>query len=570
MRTAEFLYPDDLAVTPTAIRRVLIIGSRHALSFETYLERHAEETVVEFLPHNNLADLPDDPPSTPESYDFHLIQVPLSSLTAGSVIGVESFAERADTVLQSAKIALRRQLDASLTYNRRFGVLSFVANFPVPQRAPDLRWLARQLNDELARLVEGYAQVFVIDVGQVEAVMGKQPGRIEPLPLLETLDGGRPDEVFAALWRQCISIYRTINQIDQVRMVVFDLDDTLWRGRIAEHYGDGGGWPVFHGWPTGLWEAVHHLRARGIITAICSKNDAVLVAKRWSRAIPAQWLSLDHFVFQEINFEPKPQNLERMIARAGLTPKSVVFVDDNPVEREAARAALPGLRTIGANPFVTRRILLWSPETQEPAALETMLHQQHRRERDRGATSRAEFLMDLGCRVQLSIVTGTADAQFACSFELLNRTNQFNTTGVRWTYDRLVTLFRRGGRMIVFEVEDRFSQYGLVGVILYRRGHFIQFAMSCRVLGLEIESSVINAILRHEAARMDHASAEVVATDANMVCLGIYTKCGFTSEPARPGHFIRARPEIAPVAEHLTMVWTDARAIRDRSSSMTG
>jgi predicted enzyme involved in methoxymalonyl-ACP biosynthesis len=124
--------------------------------------------------------------------------------------------------------------------------------------------------------------------------------------------------------------------------------------------------------------------------------------------------------------------------------------------------------------------------------------------------------------------------------------------------------------MIVFEVEDRFSQYGLVGVILYRRGHFIQFAMSCRVLGLEIESSVINAILRHEAAGMDHASAEVVATGANMVCLGIYTKCGFTPEPARPGHFTRSRPEIAPVAEHLTIVWTDARVIRDRSSSMTG
>ena len=612
MRTAEFLYPDDLCVTRTDIRRVLIIGSCNALSFENYLKRFAQETVVELWPRNNLAELPDQPPSAPESYDFHVIQIPLRSLIADSVIDFKGFAERADAVLLSAKIALQHQLAASLTYSRRFGVLTFVANFPVPQRpvvsalrqagqAADLRWVAQQLNDELTRLIAGYDNVFVVDVEQVGAVVGKryfqddvlnfythgnhwfpgerdydvaaihnapQPGRLDPLPMLEDLSESRSDEVFAALWRQCIAIYRTVHQIDQVKMVVFDLDDTLWRGQIAEHYGDGGGWPVFHGWPTGLWEAVHHLRARGIITAICSKNDAGLVAQRWGRAIPAQWLRLEHFVFHEINFEPKAQNLERMIARAGLTPKSVVFVDDNPVEREAALAALPGLRVIGANPFVTRRILLWSTETQvlnltpESAARETMMHQQQQRELERGTTSRAEFLRGLDCRVQLSVVTATADAQFGRSFELLNKTNQFNTTGVRWKYDQLVALFRQGGRMIVFEVEDRFSQYGLVGVILYRRGHFIQFAMSCRVLGLEIESSVINAILRREAAGMDHFSAEVVATDTNMVCLGVYTKCGFSSDPAQPGQFSRSRPEIAPVAEHLTMVWNDAKALR--------
>ena len=73
-----------------------------------------------------------------------------------------------------------------------------------------------------------------------------QPGRLDPLPLLEDVYHSHSDEVFAALWRQCIAIYRTVRQVDQVKMVVFDLDDTLWRGQIAEHYGDGGNWPVFH------------------------------------------------------------------------------------------------------------------------------------------------------------------------------------------------------------------------------------------------------------------------------------------------------------------------------------
>ena len=607
MRTAEFLYPDDLAVTRTEIGRVLIIGSCNALSFENYLKRTAKGTVVELWPRNHLAELPHEPPSAPGSYDFHFIQIPLRSLIPDSVIDFKGFAERAEMVLQTARIALRHQLDASLKYNRTFGVLSFVANFPVPQRAvvaalrqaglpADLRWVIEQLNDELARLVDAHDNVFVADVEQVGAAVGKryfqddvlnfythgnhwfpveraydveavhnapQPGRLDPLPLLEDVYDSHSDEVFAALWRQCIAIYRTVRQVDQVKMVVFDLDDTLWRGQIAEHYGDGGNWPVFHGWPTGLWEAVHHLRARGIITALCSKNDAGLVAQRWSRAIPAHWLTLDHFVFKEINFEPKAQNLQRMIGQASLTPRSVVFVDDNPVEREAARAALPGLRTIGANPFVTRRILLWSPETQvlrltrESVARETMMQQQQQREMERGATSRGEFLAGLGCRLRLSTVAATADPHFARSFELLNKTNQFNTTGVRWTHEQLVGLFRQGGRMVVFKAEDRFSQYGLVGVILYFQRHFIQFAMSCRVLGLEIETSVINAILQREAEGLDHFSAEVIATDANMVCRTVYEQCGFTKDSAHPGQLTRSAADIAPVSAHLGLTWTD-------------
>ena len=359
-------------------------------------------------------------------------------------------------------------------------------------------------------------------------------------------------------------------------MVVFDLDDTLWRGQIAEHYGDGGNWPVLHGWPTGLWEAVHHLRARGILTALCSKNDAGLVAQRWNRAIMGNWLTLDHFVFKEINFEPKADNIARMIGQASLTPKSVLFVDDNPVEREAVRAALPAIRTIGANPFVTRRVLLWSAETQvlrlsqESASRETMMQRQQEREVARASTSRAEFLSSLGCQVRLGTIVTSKDPRFGRGLELLNKTNQFNTTGIRWKHEQLVDLFRDNGRMIVFEVDDRFSRYGLVGVILYRRGHFIQFAMSCRVLGLEIETSVINAILRREAK--GHAvarfSAAVLETEANMVCRGVYGQCGFTADANDPTILKRSADDIAPVADHLTLAFERDAPAADSSATL--
>src|ERR1019366_4237781 len=142
------------------------------------------------------------------------------------------------------------------------------------------------------------------------------------------------------------------------------LDDTLWRGQIAEHYETGVNWPVIHGWPTGIWEAVQHLLSRGILTAICSKNDESLVRERWDRAVQFGWLTLEDFTFVKINWLPKAENIEAIIRQANLTSKSVVFVDDNPVEREAVRSSIPGIRVIGSNPYATRRILLWSSETQ--------------------------------------------------------------------------------------------------------------------------------------------------------------------------------------------------------------
>jgi FkbH-like protein len=374
------------------------------------------------------------------------------------------------------------------------------------------------------------------------------------------------DQLFEAIWRQWESLYRTVHQIDAVKLVIFDLDDTMWRGQIAEHYGNEGKWPVFAGWPLGIWEAINHLRARGILTAICSKNDAGLVEARWDRAVTSRWVTLDDFTFKEINWSPKAENIAKIINQASLTPKSVLFVDDNPVERESVAAALPGIRVIGSNPFVVRRILLWSSETQvarlsaESVNRDAMIRKQQLRETERASMSREEFLLGLNCSVRLSRLSSTSSSDFPRSLELLNKTNQFNTTGKRWSEAEVSNFFAEGGCFYVFSVEDKFTQYGLVGVILYEPGSFQQFAMSCRVLGLDIEASVISEIIRREETDnlIFAFSAVVVDTEANMVCRDLYLRCDFIRDHGDNTLFVKPAGPASQIAKHLRLEYAEA------------
>ncbi len=126
-----------------------------------------------------------------------------------------------------------------------------------------------------------------------------------PIPRVDSTHDVNEHQFYALVWRQLEAIFRCVRQIDQVKLVILDLDNTIWRGQIAEHYGDGMEWPLSDGWPEGLIEAIHHLRARGILVALCSRNDEGLVTKRWDRAFPRGLLTLDDFVARKINFRSK-------------------------------------------------------------------------------------------------------------------------------------------------------------------------------------------------------------------------------------------------------------------------
>ena len=85
-----------------------------------------------------------------------------------------------------------------------------------------------------------------------------------------------------------------------------------------------------------------------------------------------------------------------------------------------------------------------------------------------------------------------------------------------------------GTRFITFDVEDRFTEYGLVGVVIVRESHIVQFVMSCRVVGMEVEVATLSEILRaiHESG-FGNARASLEETELNLLCRDLYERCGF-------------------------------------------
>ena len=610
MDTKDFLFPRDLEVSETRLERILVIGSCLAEAYKKNFIKINPDLICDFVLFNNAAKLPNSPPSPIESYQLQYVQIPLRNVVSDAIVRVGELEDeaRVDEFYAMAVRNLDQFVDAALEYNVKYGILTLVSGFIVPQGHTasnlhvvntdlDIRYIIENLNAHLASRVREFQNAYFANIEMIAASLGKryflddsiafyshgsllykdwaghertpywtapERGRVEEItPLWQTYEN-RTDEYFAAVYRQIVFFYRAFHQIDMVKVVIFDLDNTLWRGQIAEHYQPGQRWPYVDGWPIGLWEAVHHLKARGILTSIASKNDLDLVRERWDSVVQPPFVKFSDFTNPQINWLPKAENVARILADFSLTPSSAVFVDDNPVERESVRAALPGIRAIGSDPFVTRRILLWAPETQvarlttESRNRETLIKKQIERESDRSGVSREEFLASLGATVTFVEIGSLKQVEFTRVFELVNKTNQFNTNGKRWTLQEFADYLERGGRVLSFLVADKYSDYGLVGIVFIMGHEITQYVMSCRVLGLDVEVAVVDHIA--EIIRSSHGygriDASIVHTAANSPCRELYTKAGFETASSVDGtdEYFLAEDRNPASAAHVRIV----------------
>lgn len=599
---AEYLFPADLEVTPTKVKKVLLIGScLTALYLEQFQKRYPA-TAFDYVPYNFVSVLPPAPPAPVGEYDFQYIQIPLRSVITDRIIWGFRFNEAgfANTLLQDAFAVIDVMLDAAMVYNKQHGLLAFVSNFIVPQMNSassihgrgsinDIAALVRRLNEHLSAKVAEYNNAYLVDIDAVASSIGKRfvlddmiyfyshgavayqdwddfgsIARNEPIPPLEQSYPIKRDAFVDAVFRQAVSTYRSVKQIDQVKAVIFDLDNTLWRGQIAEHYRpEARPWPRTDGWPLGIWETIHHLRARGILVAICSKNVHDYVKERWADVVDPSFVSLDDFASVKINWTPKAQNISEICKELNIKPKSVVFVDDNPVERAAVTSAFPEIRAIGGNPYLTRRILLWAAETQvarlteESSRREEMIRSQIDREETRSSMDRDDFLASLNCEVSFTIITNTDQPEFGRALELTNKTNQFNTTGKRWSFEEIADFLKSGGKLLCFRVKDRFTDYGLVGVLYVKGTEIVQYVMSCRVLGMEIEEFVVAEavhLLRSEHKNEVDITAPLKETPDNTPCREVYLRAGFRELASSDGTraFILDSDEVPFMPLHIT------------------
>jgi FkbH-like protein len=277
-----------------------------------------------------------------------------------------------------------------------------------------------------------------------------------------------------------------------VKLVVWDLDETFWRGTLAEE----GMTPVSRN-----HEVVQELARRGIISSICSENDFERAKSKLMELGVWDW-----FVFPAISYSPKGKSVSALIETAALRPQNVLFIDDNPSNLEEVKFFNPGIMT--GHPDDLLAVLLDHPQLEGTPDPELKRLGQYRvlqrKAEEQGAStlSNEDFLH--GCEIRIRI-DHDVEKNVERVVDLINRTNQLNFTKLRLNTQEEIGAFC--GQLKAFSsfagtvhVTDRYGDYGLVGFFLVQRRssvkRLIHFVFSCRTMHMGVEQYIYEMLDR--------------------------------------------------------------------------
>jgi len=285
-------------------------------------------------------------------------------------------------------------------------------------------------------------------------------------------------------------------QAEAIRMIIWDLDETFWRGTLSEQ---GIAWSPENA------EIVRALSKRGIINSICSKNDRNAV-----ELVLAEHQLDEHFVFSSINWESKGPRLAALVQAVQLRPQSILFIDDNPMNRAEAQSYVPGMHVADETiiPYLLDNPRLrGEPDPQEKRLAQYRLLEHRQSMQSLANTDTTSFLRESAITVEIN---HDLIPHLDRVVELINRTNQLNFTKRRLHADpelareqMRVQLSRFGVQAGIIHVRDRFGDHGYCGVYVLVHNAataptLLHFAFSCRILGMGIETWLYNWLQRPE------------------------------------------------------------------------
>ncbi len=275
-----------------------------------------------------------------------------------------------------------------------------------------------------------------------------------------------------------------------IKLVIWDLDDTLWRGTLA----DGDEVTLVQR----RADLVKALNRHGVVSSIASKNDPDA-----ARAKLIQFGLWDEFVFPHVAFEPKQQAVAAIIAAMQLRSADVLFVDDNPINLHEARHAMPDLNILditqpGSDALI-EAILSEQPASRNRIAEYRSLE---RRNGDKGAIGMADADFLRTCAIRACTVAMMANLDFVDRIvELVNRSNQLNYTGSRVGRDELhrdmIDGYLEYYCWSIF-ASDKYGDHGLIGfAMIHRRTkHLKHFVFSCRIMHVGFEAHMLRTIAK--------------------------------------------------------------------------
>jgi FkbH-like protein len=403
------------------------------------------------------------------------------------------------------------------------------------------RRLLLQLNLMLAEKLEDCPGVYLLDAQRWLEAGGKNS--YSPKLWYLTKNPFVP-QVFSAAARDLKSAISSVLGNSR-KLLVVDLDNTLWGGVVGDLGWENlrlGGHDYVGEAFLDFQRAIKTLRNRGILLAIASKNEESVALEALTKH-PEMLLRPDDFAARRINWNDKAANIVELAEELNLGLQSVVFIDDSPIERARVREALPEVyvpewpddKTLFASTLGELNCFDSAYATTEDASRHAMYATEAQRKRSRGGVSSVEeWLLSSGTVVK---VEEFCDANRERVVQLLNKTNQMNLTTRRLSSQELQNWAQPDNRKLwAFRVSDRFGDSGLTGILSLEIqsgvAHIVDFVLSCRVMGRNVERVMVACAAQYSAALgLEELRAQYLPTAKNLPCLGFWTSSGFARQP---------------------------------------
>lgn len=328
------------------------------------------------------------------------------------------------------------------------------------------------------------------------------------------------------------------------KCLVLDLDNTLWDGVVGDDGYDG----INLDPNDAVGEAYRHfqeyvlaLKERGVILAVCSKNDEETAREPFEKN-PDMILKSSDIACFVANWEDKASNLKKIADSLSIGTDSLVFVDDNPAERELVRKFMPEVLVIDmpedpsyyARAVDESEAFSWIEVTKEDLdRAGTYAANAERSRLQENFVDYDEYLRAL----EMHAVTGEPEGSQMKRFaQLINKSNQFNLRTRRYPEEELEVLKAdKDTRLIYVELSDRFSDYGIISCLILKkedRDCFIDtWLMSCRVLKRGVEYLAFDRVyLAAKEWGCDRITGEYIPTKKNGMVKDLFTDLGFSCE----------------------------------------
>ena len=396
----------------------------------------------------------------------------------------------------------------------------------------------RKLNYELMVFASKNANLYICDISAIQNQVGKAI-------FFHTSVYMSTEMVFSIDVLPKVA-FKTIDLISALtgkfkKCIILDLDNTIWGGIIGDDgleniqigsLGIGKAFSEFQYW-------IKKLKNRGIIVAVCSKNNES-VAKAPFKNHPDMVLQLEDIAVFIANWDNKVDNIRKIQSVLNIGFDSMVFLDDNPFERNLVRENIPELRVpeLPQDPadyleyLYTLNLFETVSFTSEDAE-RTKLYQieAQRNIVQQKFTNEDDFLKTLN---MISLIEPFNSFSTPRVAQLSQRSNQFNLRTVRYTdadVERLAVSERHF--TFAFTLEDKFGDNGLICVVILLKENnqtlFIDtWLMSCRVLKRGMEHFVLNTIVDFaKEHRYAFLKGEYIPTAKNEMVKDHYFNLGF-------------------------------------------